>query len=120
MEFQEAVKAGFNNYANFSGRASRSEFWYWILFCFILNIVSGFIDTILGLPLTGLLIFFGLLVPNIAVGIRRLHDTDRSGWWYLLNFVPVIGWIILIIWCATKGTDGPNRFGNDPLLSIAA
>jgi Protein of unknown function (DUF805) len=59
------------------------------------------------------------LLPGIAVSIRRLHDLDRTGWWILLALIPLIGWIILLIWYISKGTDGPNRFGPDPLATLA-
>jgi uncharacterized membrane protein YhaH (DUF805 family) len=118
MGFGQAISAGFSNYVNFSGRASRSEYWYWILFIVIADIVAAIIDQALGMQLvTGL---FGLvtIIPNIAIAIRRLHDLDRTGWWILLGFIPLIGWIILLIWYVTKGTDGPNRFGPDPLATL--
>jgi uncharacterized membrane protein YhaH (DUF805 family) len=119
MGFGQAISAGFSNYMNFSGRACRSEYWYWILFIIIADIVAAIIDQALGIQLvTGL---FGLvtIIPNIAIAIRRLHDLDRTGWWVLLGFIPLIGWIILLIWYVTKGTDGPNRFGPDPLATLA-
>ena len=119
MGFGQAISAGFSNYVNFSGRACRSEYWYWILFIIIADIVAAIIDQTLGIQLvTGL---FGLvtIIPNIAIAIRRLHDLDRTGWWVLLGFIPLIGWIILLIWYVTKGTDGPNRFGPDPLATLA-
>ena len=119
MGFGQAISAGFSNYVNFSGRACRSEYWYWILFIIIADIVAAIIDQTLGIQLvTGL---FGLvtIIPNIAIAIRRLHDLDRTGWWILLGFIPLIGWIILLIWYVTKGTDGPNRFGPDPLATLA-
>jgi len=119
MGFGQAISAGFSNYVNFSGRASRSEYWYWILFIIIADIVAGIIDSVLGIQIvTGL---FGLvtIIPNIAIAIRRLHDLDRTGWWILLGFIPLIGWIILLIWYVTKGTDGPNRFGPDPISLIS-
>jgi uncharacterized membrane protein YhaH (DUF805 family) len=119
MGFGQAISAGFSNYVNFSGRACRSEYWYWILFIIIADIVAAVIDRALDMQLvTGL---FGLvtIIPNIAIAIRRLHDLDRTGWWILLSFIPLIGWIILLIWYVTKGTDGPNRFGPDPLGALA-
>ena len=119
MGFGQAISAGFSNYVNFSGRACRSEYWYWILFIIIADIVAAIIDQALGIQLvTGL---FGLvtIIPNIAIAVRRLHDLDRTGWWVLLGFIPLIGWIILLIWYVTKGTDGPNRFGPDPLATLA-
>ena len=84
-------------------------------FIILADIVASIIDAVLGMQIvTGL---FGLvtIIPNIAIAIRRLHDLDRTGWWILLGFIPLIGWIILLIWYVTKGTDGPNRFGPDHL-----
>lgn len=120
MNFSDSIKLGFSNYVNFTGRACRSEYWYWILFVFILFIVAEIIDAVIGrsifYPLSGL----AVLIPNIAVGVRRLHDLDRSGWWLLISFIPLVGAIILIIWFCSKGTDGPNRFGPDRLGGMAA
>ncbi len=119
MGFGQAISAGFSNYVNFSGRACRSEYWWWILFIIIADIVAAIIDQAIGMQLvTGL---FGLvtIIPNIAIAIRRLHDLDRTGWWILLGFIPLIGWLILFIWFCLKGTDGPNRFGPDPLADLA-
>ena len=120
MGFGQAISSGFSNYVNFSGRACRSEYWYWILFIIIADIVAGIIDYAIGIQVvTGL---FGLatLLPNLAVAIRRLHDLDRTGWWIFIGLIPLVGWIILIIWYCTRGTAGPNRFGPDPLGGIAA
>ena len=103
MGFGQAISAGFSNYVNFSDRACRSEYWYWILFIIIAEIVTGAIDVTLGVQfVTGI---FGLVtfLPNLAVAIRRLHDLDRTGWWILLGLIPLIGWIILLIWYVTKG-----------------
>ena len=112
MGFADAVKLGFANYANFLDRACRSEFWYWTLFVFVGEIVTRTI----GRPVF-LLFFLAILLPSLSVSVRRLHDLDRSGWWILLNLIPLVGPIILIIWFSAKGTDGPNRFGADRLLS---
>jgi uncharacterized membrane protein YhaH (DUF805 family) len=119
MGFGQAISAGFSNYVNFSDRACRSEFWFWILFYYIALAVAAIIDVAIGIyALTGLF-ELAVFLPTLAVAIRRLHDLDRTGWWILLNFIPLIGWIILLIWYCTKGTDGPNRFGPDPLTAIA-
>jgi uncharacterized membrane protein YhaH (DUF805 family) len=115
MGFGQAISSGFSNYVNFSGRSCRSEYWYWILFIIVADIVAGIIDYAIGIQVvTGL---FGLatILPNLAVAIRRLHDLDRTGWWIFIGLIPLVGWIILIIWYCTRGTDGPNRFGPDPL-----
>jgi uncharacterized membrane protein YhaH (DUF805 family) len=114
MQFGEAIKSGFNNYVTFSGRAARSEFWYWTLFSFLVNVAAAIIDSGLGLGFIGTLISLALLLPGIAVSARRLHDLDRTGWWLLIAFTG-IGIILLIIWDCIKGTVGPNRFGPDPL-----
>jgi uncharacterized membrane protein YhaH (DUF805 family) len=120
MGFGQAISSGFSNYVNFSSRACRSEYWFWILFIILAEIVTSIIDYAIGVQVvTGL---FGLatFLPSLAIAIRRLHDLDRTGWWVLLWFIPLIGWIILIIWFCTRGTAGPNRFGPDPLGAMAA
>lgn len=120
MNFQDAIQQGFRNYFNFSGRASRSEFWYWVLFSFVLSILISIADSILvtGGVLSGLLAL-AMFIPHISITVRRLHDIDKCGWWILFYLIPVVGWIFILIWECTKGTDGPNRFGPNPLsLSI--
>jgi len=120
MGFDDAIKLGFSNYVNFSGRACRSEFWYWFLFYAIGMLASGAIDRwIVGPPfiLDGIF-FLATFLPGLSVSVRRLHDLDRSGWWMLLDLIPLVGGIILIFWFCMKGTDGPNRFGPDRLASL--
>jgi uncharacterized membrane protein YhaH (DUF805 family) len=121
MGFGQAISAGFSNYVNFSDRSSRSAYWWWILFYVLGGIVAGIIDALIGTDMRIVSGLFGLamILPNLAVAIRRLHDLDRTGWWVLLGLIPIIGWIILLIWYCTKGTDGPNRFGPDPLGGLA-
>jgi len=108
-------------YADFTGRARRKEYWMFVLLYIGLAIAATVIDIMLGMnqmvaglygPFT-LLLVLGLLVPSLAVGARRLHDTDRSGWWLLLGFVPFAG-IILLVFFVIEGTRGPNKFGPDP------
>jgi uncharacterized membrane protein YhaH (DUF805 family) len=112
MGFADAVRTCLTNYATFQGRAVRSEYWYFILFIFIVEIVTYLIDfTIIGYPVLYTIAMIGLILPSLAAGVRRLHDTDRSGWWLLISFVPLIGTILLIVWFCTRGTDSPNRFG---------
>jgi uncharacterized membrane protein YhaH (DUF805 family) len=115
MDFGEAIKSGFSNYVNFSDRSGRSEYWFWVLFCTVGAIVTYVADFAIGLPITHTLFSLGTLLPGLAVAVRRLHDTDRSGWWLLLFLLPIIGAIVLIIWFSSRGTDGANRFGSDPL-----
>lgn len=102
-------------YVTFSGRASRSEFWYFWLFQFIiglvLNIVAYLVHFLAFLPLISALFFF---LPNMSVAVRRLHDIDKSGWWYWIILVPLIGVILLLVWWCSRGDDEPNRFGPDP------
>ena len=119
MNFVDSIKLGFSNYVNFTDRACRSEYWYWILFIVIGLVVAEIIDTVIGKPIFYTLFSLAVLIPNIAIGVRRLHDLDRSGWWLLLSFIPLVGAIILIVWFCSKGTDGPNRFGQDRLAGMA-
>ena len=90
------------NYVNFEGRADRKEFWMFFLFNFVIGIVLSFLggmDNILGTLFTIIyvLYYLGILLPMLSIGARRLHDTDRSGWWWLINFLPIIGWIVLLV-----------------------
>jgi uncharacterized membrane protein YhaH (DUF805 family) len=119
MSFGQAISSGFSNYVNFSDRACRSEYWFWILFIIVAEIVTSIIDFAIGLGVVTALFGLATVLPNIAVVIRRLHDLDRTGWWIFLGLIPLIGAIILLIWFCTRGTDGPNRFGPDPLAAIA-
>jgi uncharacterized membrane protein YhaH (DUF805 family) len=107
MNFIDAIKICFNKYADFNGCATRPEFWWWVLFTFL---GSAALRTV-SFHLSGLF-SIATFLPSIAAGARRLHDTDRSGWLQLLGLIPIIGWIILIIWCAEKGK--PNRYVASP------
>jgi uncharacterized membrane protein YhaH (DUF805 family) len=118
MGFGEAISAGFSNYVNFRDRASRSEYWYWILFVIIADAVAGIIDAALDIHVVTSVFGLVTLIPNITVAIRRLHDLDRTGWWILIGFIPLVGWIVLLIWYCTRGTAGSNRFGPDPLAGV--
>ena len=119
MDFVGAIKNGFRNYANAAGRATRSVFWYWTLFSFLVATAGAVIDmAIFGAAketaLFGPLLSLALLIPDVAVSIRRLHDLDRKWAWLLINFTG-IGAIVLLVWFCMQGTRGPNRFGPDPL-----
>ena len=104
MTFIDAIKICFTKYADFSGCASRPEFWWWVLFTFVASVALSTVHHLLSFAFS-----VAVLLPNIAVTARRLHDTDRSGWWQLLGFIPLIGWIILLIWFIEPGK--PNRYG---------
>ncbi len=102
-------------YADFNGRARRQEYWMFVLFYILIYVALFVIESIVGSFGILVLVFsLGLLVPSIAVTIRRLHDTERSGWWILIAFVPVVGGIVLLVFMCLDGTGGPNRFGPDP------
>ena len=121
MSFQEAISSGLSRYIGFNTRSSRSEYWFWVLFVILLSIVAGVIDNLLfGSSILGTLVTLGLLVPGIAVGVRRLHDIDRSGWWYLIALIPLIGALVLIYWFVQPGTPGSNEFGDNPLGDAAS
>jgi len=108
------------NYVGFEGRARRKEYWMFTLFNIIVSFVLGIIDglgglmTESGIGMLGLLYTLAVLLPSIAVGVRRLHDIDKSGWWLLLVFIPLIGAIVLLVFAVMEGTRGSNRFGEDP------
>ncbi len=121
MNFFDAISSCFRNYFNFSGRAIRSEYWYWTLFAVIVSVVIGGLDqhlnpgAQLGLfsAFTGL-VSLALFIPGLSVSVRRLHDIDRTGWWLLLGFT-IIGIFVLIYWACLRGTPGLNCFGPDQM-----
>ena len=123
MTFGEAIRSGFTNYVGFSGRAARSEYWYWVLFVILVSMVTAILDAAIfpSSQVSPLNSVAGLvlLLPGIAVAVRRLHDMDRTGWWFLI-VLTVIGGLVLLVWFCFKGTTGPNRFGPDPLGSVTA
>lgn len=104
MTFGESIQTCFSKYADFTGRASRSEYWWWFLFALLATMATGIISDKLSA-----LFSLALLLPGLAVGARRLHDIDKSGWLQLLYLIPFIGWIIVIYW-ATRESVEPNRF----------
>jgi uncharacterized membrane protein YhaH (DUF805 family) len=100
-------------YAQFTGRARRQEFWMFTLFSVGIAIVLGIIGGLIGFSLLSTLYSLAVLVPSVAVGVRRLHDTGRSGWFMLLALIPVIG-LVLIYFLAIEGEKSDNAFGPDP------
>jgi uncharacterized membrane protein YhaH (DUF805 family) len=119
-EFMAVIK----NYAGFSGRAGRREYWMFFLIYMLIYIglailtavMPKMLGTIFGI-LTAVFLL-GMLVPTIAVGVRRMHDTDHSGWWLLLSIVPLAGLYVLYL-LIIEGTSGPNKFGESPAPMIA-
>ena len=113
-------------YAVFSGRSRRMEFWYFVLFNIIVAVVLALIDTLLGTT-TGVSSFgllsgiysLAVIIPSLAVTVRRLHDIDRTGWWIFINLIPLIGTIVLLVFAVTDGTPGSNRYGPNPKESTA-
>ena len=104
-------------YAVFNGRARRKEFWMFALVNFVISIVLLLVDMATdGFDLLALLYSLAVLLPSLGVSIRRLHDTDRSGWWVLVGFVPILGGIILLVLMAIEGDSGPNSHGPNPKL----
>ena len=118
MGFTQSISTCMGKYANFHGRATRSEFWWFYLFVVLVglgaSIVGGIADPTAGSVLN-LIVSLIFLVPELAVGSRRLHDTDRSGWWQLIAFT-IVGIILLIIWYASEGKKESNKYGQ-PLVS---
>jgi uncharacterized membrane protein YhaH (DUF805 family) len=135
---RELVRQGHKQYVDFHGRARRQEYWMFTLFSVIISIVLGVIDNLLGtgsfstssgggeigvaagMGLLGGIYWLAVLLPSLAVSVRRLHDTDRSGWWLLIALVPLVGAIVLLVFCALEGTRGPNRYGEDPKSQASA
>ena len=117
MNFVQAITSGFQHYVGFAGRASRSEYWYWVLFTIIGGIVTFILDRAV-FPendLSPLNAVFNLVcfLPSLAIGVRRLHDIGRTGWW-LLIVLTIIGFIVLLVWACQKSDAGPNQYGPDP------
>ncbi|WP_140984094.1 DUF805 domain-containing protein [Asticcacaulis tiandongensis] len=122
MTFVEAIKSAFNNYVNFKGRATRSEYWWFMLFQILVLAIPYLL--LIGEASRGQagigtalywLIALGLFLPGLGLSFRRLHDTNRSAWWLLIGLIPLIGGILLLVWTILKGTDGPNKYGEDKL-----
>jgi uncharacterized membrane protein YhaH (DUF805 family) len=154
MGFGEAVRVCLTKYIDFNGRARRSEYWWFVLFALLVGIATAIVDRVIapgyvamhGRGPVSMLASLALLLPSLAVSVRRLHDIDRTGWWILFFYAAVIVLafiaigaaftghaatavilllailalcVWLIVWFATKGTAGPNRFGADPLAGDA-
>lgn len=116
--------AALKKYADFSGRAQRSEYWYFLLFYILITLVLAVVDPLFGsfhgnsgYGLFSSLFTLAMLIPSIAVGVRRLHDIDRSGWWMLMALLPLIGSIVLFVFFVQDSQAGENRFGANPKVA---
>ena len=106
MKFEESIRVCLSKYATFEGRASRSELWWFVLFIVLVSAACGIVSDKLSAVFT-----LATLVPAAAATARRLHDTDRSGWLQLIGLIPIVGWILVTVWCCQVGKE-PNRFGS--------
>ncbi|TAJ19672.1 MAG: DUF805 domain-containing protein [Dehalococcoidia bacterium] len=111
MTFTEAVRSGLTNYAVFTGRASRSAYWYFVLFQILVSTIASAIDGGLGMQLVAPLASLGLLLPSLGVGVRRLHDIGKSWKWMLLILIPILGWIYLV-YLMIQPSEGANAYGS--------
>lgn len=122
MTFGQSISRCFSKYCTFTGRASRSEYWWWILFTAIIGILFGIPSGLQsihesspsGLPVISYIVSAVLFLPSLGVLFRRLHDTGKSGWWWLIGFIPVVGTIILIVFCCQPSQTFPNQYGSVP------
>jgi uncharacterized membrane protein YhaH (DUF805 family) len=121
MTFSEAVKSGFDHYTTFSGRASRPAYWWWFLFSILVGIAANIIDAIIGsFGVISGLASLALLLPGLSVSIRRFHDINRSGWWILIFLVPIVGFILWLVWFTREGDQGENQYGPPPVAGVPA
>lgn len=117
VSFGQAVNMALNKYCDFNGRASRSEYWWFALFCFIVGGIAGWIGGMLNINWLPGLCSLALLLPSWGLMVRRLHDIDKSGWWAFLSFIPVVGTIILIIWFCKESQPFDNQYGPVPNMA---
>jgi len=115
MTFTGSIRTCLTKYADFNGRASRSEYWWFVLFSCLVSAALHLIDDS---DIAGGLFSLAILLPTLGVAVRRLHDTNRSGWFLLLHLIPIIGWIILIVWYVQKGDEGVNQYDTDANIIV--
>ena len=111
MSLMESVRYCLTNYFKFSGRGSLSEYWWFVLAIVVAAVIGVVVDMFIGHRILEPLVTWGTAIPSTAAGVRRLHDTDRSGWWLLVGVIPLIGWIVMIVFLARSETLGSNRYG---------
>ncbi len=117
--FGQAITLGLKKYVTFNGRASRSEYWYFLLFYMILSIITRILDAAIGAPVLSTLLIVVAFIPLLSILIRRLHDIGRSGWWYLI-WITVIGAFVLLYWLCQKGGVDDNQYGPGPVAQPTA
>ena len=134
MGFIDSIKSGFIRYVDFTTRSSPSEYWWWILFAWLTAIILIVVNSILFGPtieqsnsgeiiqsydggILGSIFVLVVLIPTISITCRRLHDIEKSGWWQLIGIIPLVGWLIMLIWLIRPGYFGENMFGANPLAS---
>lgn len=108
--YHQAILTCFKKFADFKGRARRSEFWYFELFCVLISLIFSFFIS----EDVATIAMLVTLIPSIAVSVRRLHDIDRSGWWMLIALVPIVGMLLLLFWAAQEGNPASNQYGESP------
>src|SRR3981189_3192118 len=110
MGFRQAIETGLSHYFIFRGRASRSEYWYFVLFVFICALPAALVDLAIGRPVFQIIVTLATFIPNVSALVRRLHDIGRSGWFYWIILVPLVGIVMLIYWLCKEGTTQPNQY----------
>jgi len=117
MTFAESVRTCFSKFAKWEGRATRAEFWWFYLFAVVVLIAAVVVDAAVGTyPLFYAIAGLVFILPTLAATVRRLHDTGKSGWAYWIALIPLVGAIILLVWLASEGISGGNKYGSDPRL----
>lgn len=114
MEYFKYFIDAFRNYAEFNGRVSRKGYWMYYLFYILFYLAAGVLDAFGGAGLFTSLYTLALLIPGITITTRRLHDTGRSGWWQLIYFIPLIGWIVMLVFLL-QDSKADNEYGPKPL-----
>lgn len=118
MSFADAVRTCLSKYVDFSGRARRSEYWWFYLAVILVTVVGAIIDAVIGTSgVFQLIASLAVILPGLAAGVRRLHDTDRSGWMMLLGLIPIAGPIILLVFFVQDSKPGANQYGPNPKMS---
>lgn len=121
MDFNYFLYPIKNQYADFSGRTSRKQYWMFVLFSFLISIAISIVESVMGLKPSGMqsgilssIYSLAILLPSLGLAVRRLHDLNKSGWWFLMIFVPIVGWIVLLVFLLTMGDQKDNQFGKQP------